>query len=352
MAQLLPFIDTRPQFEIGNPPAPPNPPVSPLPLKSINTASKTALVVADQSLVKFLKRCLEEDGYAVRIASNTIEGMRLYRDLSPFNVVIIDFDVPQRNEVVFDYRLPQTSGKELASHVLKIDPSQGIILAATAYRNLDELSLPQDLMHIPILVGDISICQLRTLLSTLEVRRAIAGLTVADKLRLKRSAACWVQARGLPANYRTADDLLSEAQFLTLIGAKNPQRGRHWNRNVDLVWYLKEAMRSISSNWKRQWEKETQMLELPRYDFEGNEQSPLENVASCELRADLSLIRKEQVLRIFRMFPDDTEATHVLQGWYDDLKPNEIRQKYGLDVQRFASAAKRIRTKLLGRKTQ
>src|ERR1039458_8608708 len=103
MAHLLSFIDTRSQFEIANPsapsdpPAPPNAPAPPLPPQSINTAPKTALVVANDSLVLLLRRCLEEEGYTVRIALNTEEGMRLYSDFAPFNVVIIEYDAPERD---------------------------------------------------------------------------------------------------------------------------------------------------------------------------------------------------------------------------------------------------------------
>ena len=337
MAHLLPFIDTRP---------PRRPPAPPLPPQSINTAPKTALVVANETLVKLLRRCFEEDGYTIRIASNTEEGRRLYSDFAPFNVVIIEYDVPVRNGAQIDIFLPQTSGRDLASDILKIDPSQGIVFAASPYRSRDDLLLPQELLHIPVMI-DITIFQLRTLLSRLEVRLAMAALTIADKLRLKRAAAFWVQVRGLSAHDRTADELLSEAQLKTLIGAKETQQGRHWNRDVDLVRYLTEAMRSISNNWKRQSEKEKHFrLELSTRDAEGTEQSPLKYLASPEAAADRILIAKEKVARIFRMFKDDTEATQVLQGLDDGLRPNEIRQKYGLDKKRFAAAVKRIRAKL------
>jgi hypothetical protein len=114
MAHLLSFIDTRPQFEIANPPAPPL-----LRSQSINTAPRTALLVANESLVKLLRRCLEEEGYTIRIASNTEEGRRLYSDFAPFNVVIIEYDAPERNGVQIDVSLPQTSGRKLASDILK-----------------------------------------------------------------------------------------------------------------------------------------------------------------------------------------------------------------------------------------
>ena len=272
--------------------------------------------------------------------------MRLYDDFGPFNVVLIDYDVPQQNRAEIDYRLPQTSGKELASDILKIDPSQGIIIAASAYRSPHELLLPRELIHIPVLI-DITISQLRNFLATIEVRRAIAALTDSDKLRLQRSAAFRIWGLGRAAHNRTADDLLGEAHLRTLIGA------RLWNKKVDIVQHLKGVMQSVSTCWKEKSGDKTTylMTELLKFDAKGQEISPLGNVASREAAADRSLIAKEEVARIFRMFTDDTDATQVLQGWYDDLKPNEIRQKYGLDEKRFAAAKKRIRVKSMSRRS-
>jgi len=187
---------------------------------------------------------------------------------------------------------------------------------------------------------------LRNFLATVEVRRAVASLTVADKLQLRQSAAYWMRGVGQAAHNRTVDDLLGEAQLRTLIGT------RRWNRKVDFVQHLRRAMESISTSWKQKAGDKTTyvMTELLKFSPKGQEISPLENVASHEPAADRSFTAKEEVDLIFRMFTDDTDATQVLQGWYDDLKPNEIRQKYGLDEKRFAAAKKRIRVKTMSRR--
>ena len=106
MAHLLSFIDTRPQFE---PPQPPEPSLPPT--KSITASSKSALLVEnDESLLNFLRRSLKDEGYAVRTASSSEEGLRLYRDCAPFNVVLIDYCLPESNSVEVDYCAPQTRG--------------------------------------------------------------------------------------------------------------------------------------------------------------------------------------------------------------------------------------------------
>ncbi|MGC1646663.1 MAG: hypothetical protein WA741_12600 [Candidatus Sulfotelmatobacter sp.] len=65
-----------------------------------------------------------------------------------------------------------------------IDPSQGIIIAATAYRTAGEVPRPKELMDIPLLI-DFSIFQLRNLLEKIEVDRAIKGLTSSELLQLQ-----------------------------------------------------------------------------------------------------------------------------------------------------------------------
>ena len=133
MAHLLPFSDTRLQFETPQPPEPPSPPEPHLPpTKNINASPKTALLVEnDEILVEFLERSLKNEGYAVRTAANCEEGLRLYRDCAPFNVVLINYCVPPSNGVGIDYLAPlQTHGIGLAMAIRQINPSQGIIIAA------------------------------------------------------------------------------------------------------------------------------------------------------------------------------------------------------------------------------
>ena len=154
MAHLLPFIDTRLQFETTQPPEPPSLPEPQLPpTKNINASTKTALLVEnDESLLSFLRSFLKNDGYAVRTAKNSEEGLRLYRDCAPFNVVLINYCVPPSNAVGIDYLAPQqTHGIGLAMAIRQINPSQGIIIAALAYRNAGEVPRPPELMHIPLI---------------------------------------------------------------------------------------------------------------------------------------------------------------------------------------------------------
>jgi CheY-like chemotaxis protein len=343
MAQLLSFIDTRPRFELSEPPEPHLPPT-----RSINASPKSALLVEhDESLLELLEDVLEGRGYAVRKASNSEEGLRLYRDCAPFIVVLIDYCVPQSSGVKIDYLAPQTHGIELAMAIREINPSQGIIIAAFDYRNAGEVPRPRELMHIPLLT-DPRNSQLRSLLEKIEVDRAIEALTSSELLRLQRFADFRVRGLGRAARGRTWEDLLGEAQLRTLIGTEATQMGRRWNKNVDFVQHLKRAMESISSCWKRQFkEKEAYLIsELPIHHADGQEHSPLDNVASGHVPADQVLIEKDEEDRVLTTFKDDPDATQVLLGLLQGLKKNEI----GLEKRKYTATEKRIRAKLLGRR--
>jgi CheY-like chemotaxis protein len=348
MVHLLSFIDTRPQFEAPHPPEPSLPPP-----KSINASPKTALLVEnDESVLNFLRRSLKDDGYAVRTAANSEEGLRLYRDCAPFNVVLINYCVPQSNGVGIDYLAPlQTNGTALAMAIREINPSQEMIIAALDYRNAGEVPRPQELMHIPLLI-DISNFRLRSLLEKIEVDRMIEMLTTAELLKLQKFADFRVRGLGRAARGRTWEDLLAEAVLRTLIGAEDTQKGRHWNKDVDFVRHLIGTMQSISNCWKRQFkEKEAYLMsELVIHNAEGQEQSPLDNVASEQAAADQRLIEKDEAERVLAMFKDDPEATQVLQGLLDGLKKNAIMPRYALDEKKYAAAVKRIRVRLMGQR--
>jgi CheY-like chemotaxis protein len=343
---LLSFIHNTPPSQPDQNLEPPLPPT-----RSINASPKSALLVEnDECLLNFLRRWLKDKGYAVRIASGSEEGLRLYRDFGPFNVVLINYCIPQRKGYGIDPLVPQTKGIDLALAIRDIDSSQGIIIAALAFRTAPEVPRPPEAMHIPLLV-DLGGATLRGLLEKIEVDRAIKALTPADLLRLQRFAKLLVQGLGRAARGRDWEDLLEEALYRTLIGAGDTQSGRHWNRTVPFVQHLAGAVKSIASVWKRQLrEKEPYLMsELAVYDAEGQEHSPIDGAPSSCVPADRRLIEKAEEERAFALLRDDASASQVLQGIIDGLKKNDIKLAYGLDEKKYLAAMRRIRVKLLGR---
>lgn len=349
MGHLLPYIATTAPGQV-----PERSESHLVPTTSINIPSKSALLVENnESLLHLLRRNLVELGYTVRTAPNTKEALRLYRDFAPFNVVLINYCIPERSDIDggIDYCSAQTHGTELAKAIRTIDPSQGIIILAFDFRSVGDVPRPPELMNVPLLV-DIRGPRLRIALEKIEIDRAVKALTRPEQLRLQQYAMFRVRGLGRAAGARDWQDLLQEALYRTLIGATDISNGRHWNKKVDLVKHLTETMRSIASSWKRQFtgrEANTYLVsELQNSDSEGEEYSPADNLSSGHVLTDERLIETEEEDRILSTLRDDPDATAVLEGWMNGLKKNEILAKYDLGEKRYTAAVRRLRLKLLG----
>lgn len=322
---------------------------------SINVPSKSALLVEkNESLLHLLRRNLVEMGYAVRTAPDKTEALRLYRDFAPsFNVVLINYSIPEcrDSDEAVDYCAPRTSGMELARSIRGMDPSQGMVILAFDFERVGDVPRPPELTNVPLVV-DMSRPQLRIVLEKIEVDRAVKALTPAEQLRLKGFAMFRVRGLGRAAGTRDWEDLLQEALYRTLIGATDTRNGRHWNKKVNLVKHLEETMRSIANSWKRQFtgpQASTYLAsEFRTLDDEGEEYSPLDNLASGQPLTDQELIEAEEENRMLRTLRDDPDATVVLLGWMNGLRKNEILAKYSLDEKSYAAAVRRMRLKLLG----
>jgi hypothetical protein len=177
-----------------------------------------------------------------------------------------------------------------------------------------------------------------------EVDHAIEALTPAQLLRLKKFAGWRVRGLGRAALGRDADVLLQDAFLSTLLGSEGTGEGRRWNKAVDFVKHLTEAMRSISDHWKTQFDADEPYLEseVVAINDEGEEYSPLETVSSQEPRPDRILLAKEEVRKIFNLFEGDDAAILVLQGWVEGMTGPEM-MGLGFTKERFEATVKRIR---------
>jgi CheY-like chemotaxis protein len=344
MGQMLSLLGNTPS---GTPPDPPLPQAS-----SITASPRSALLVEnDKSLLRSLRHLLEREGYVIRTASNGAEGLRLFRDCAPFNVVIINYFVPPTEGGQVDcLAFQQTTSMELAMEIHTIDPSQGIVIVALDYQQPGNVPRPAEAMHIPLVIST-NILQFRGLLEKIEIDRAIKMLTPSERLKLQQAAKFRIRGLGRAAQGKDWEDLLGEALCRTLIGAEDIQNGRHWNRKVPFVQHLAGAMKSIASLWKRQFrEQDTYLVaELTICTAEGQGHSPIDHVASPLPSADQGLIEKDDETRILAMFGDDPDATVVLNGWMDGLNKNDIMVKHGLEAKKYASAVRRIRQKVAAR---
>jgi CheY-like chemotaxis protein len=306
--------------------------VSPTPM---NGRNKSALVVEyNQSLSGMFTRFLKSDHYLVRTAYKSEDALRLYRDCGPFEVVLIQYGMPNKD------------GVDIALDILKDDPTQPMIIIAPDYPSEDEVPRRKELMNIPFLLN-LSNSRFRKVLDKLqpwatreEVDWATDALSTAELLRLQQYGDWRVRfSRG--ADHRAGEDLLQEALRLTFEG------DRRWNKRVTFEKYLYGAIKSITR--RRKGDNALLACDTFKIDAEGQEYCLLDNVAACDMAADERLIAEETFNRILGQFKDDPEGMLVLQGWSEGMKRNEITQE-GLSENQYRAAVKRIRMKLLSRR--
>jgi CheY-like chemotaxis protein len=308
------------------------------------------LVEDDKSLRGLFKDLLERKGYAVRTASNTEQGIRLFGDFRPFNVVLIDYYTPPNEQTVIDYHSQQSYWVQLAQAIQDCDPDQKMIVVARDFLSASEVPRPAGLRHIPLIV-DIGnpFEQLSSHLETIEVHRAYKALTPQEWVRLESYCRLCIVCLGRAALRREWNDLLQQALYRTALGARDSHNGRHWNRKVSFAKHLKRAIESTANLWKRQYKEQniSLMSELVYCDSEGKECSPADDVASTQKPADQLLIEEERWKDFLLSFSDDPDATQLLLGWKSALTKTEIMVASALDNKRYDSAYRRVRVVLL-----
>jgi CheY-like chemotaxis protein len=337
----------------------------PRPPTAINTGSRSALVIEnDNSLLMVIKQLLKHEGYVVRSARDRAEGLRLYSHCRPFDVVLIDYYVPQTDGVKIDLFEPQKEWIELARAIRERNPSQTMAIAAFDFAHPDQVPRPTELKDIPVLVNALQLSELLAKLQCWatreEIDQAIAVLSPAQWLKLQKFAKWRVCVLSRSASYNW-EDLLNEALLSTLIGAQGNGNGRRWNKRINFVMHLTGAMRGIYSHRKEKGNgREILECEAINCDAAGQELSPLDNLGlgdspngrlrgvAAEGSAERRLIEKEKVEKIFRMFKDDRDAILVLEGWSEGMKKIEVMQKYELTAKQYDAATKRIRAKTWG----
>ncbi|MCY3820601.1 MAG: hypothetical protein OXH52_14770 [Gammaproteobacteria bacterium] len=177
----------------------------------------------------------------------------------------------------------------------------------------------------------------RELATSEECAEALRQLSDEDHERLEKIAR--LRVMGLHAvAWR---DLLHDAIERLLDGR------RRWPREVPLVVFLRETMRSIASDhWRRLDQSvvrsESEVGEERETDG-GAVVSAVDETAQPERRVSA----EETIRRIEDAFEGDREALCVLAAMASGRGPQEIQQEIGMDKTRYASTLRRIRRRLL-----
>jgi hypothetical protein len=184
-----------------------------------------------------------------------------------------------------------------------------------------------------------------------EIAAAIEALTAAELGRLKRFAENRIWKLGPKAGEKTPDDLFQIAVDSVLDDT------RRWDRTkVDLFGFLREAMRSISSNWAKTYsEEETPVLEadLRKTNEEGRIYSPLDVMSDGRADPEARLVAEEKrrsgqeiLKQIEHMFKGDQEAQMMLTAIDDGSDPAGIRELWSWSQNDYNTIIRRIRRAL------
>ena len=169
-----------------------------------------------------------------------------------------------------------------------------------------------------------------------EIVAALRRLSDADLRRLERIA----RIRVVGLNAVDWQDLLNEAFVRTLDGS------RRWPREVPLVVFLRETMRSIASeHWRR--------LKAPVVVSESEANSDrvagdgiVDKTADWTTQPERSASAGEVLEQIEREFADDADARQVMDGMVRGDSPRAIQEKACMNATRYASTQRRIRRRL------
>ena len=166
---------------------------------------------------------------------------------------------------------------------------------------------------------------------------ALNRLSEADLRRLEQIA----RLRSLGLSDLDWRDLLQEAVTRLLDGS------RRWPRNISLVVFLRETMRSIVSDYWRRRRSSVILLEsdllraedAEHSDIIGNAQDPTRN-------PEREAAAAETLARVTEIFQDDCEARTVIAGMAYGKSPKEIQEEASMTPRQYATTQRRIRRNL------
>ena len=166
---------------------------------------------------------------------------------------------------------------------------------------------------------------------------ALRNLPDADLRRLERIAR--LRCVGLhDLHWR---DLLHDAIARLLDGS------RIWPKDLSLVVFLRETMRSIASDhWRRRNINPVQLeADLPERADSDNFPM-LENAPDLTPSPEEALSTVETLARIQEIFREDAEALHVIIGMASGQSPGEIQRGARMTPTRYTTTQRRIRRTL------
>lgn len=185
--------------------------------------------------------------------------------------------------------------------------------ASSALKDMASLTSPSP----PVALGS---------LTKEEAASAFANLSQADLIRVEAFARG--RARGLGA--ATWEDLVQESIARTLAGS------RHWPRQVSAVVYLRQTIRSLAEEARRQ--------QIEFGILAGGESDRLAAQAPAELPdVEAAISARQELLQIQKLFEGDAHVMALIDGLNDGETAAQTQTKNGMSAAEHEAARKRFR---------
>jgi DNA-directed RNA polymerase specialized sigma24 family protein len=131
-------------------------------------------------------------------------------------------------------------------------------------------------------------------------------------------------------------DLLQEAISRALAGE------RKWPRDVPLVAFLAQTIRSIANDC---WRRSRVALVDPQSDGDSAE-LVIDGVADNHFDPEREVAARLAIERVEKIFSDDTTALAIIYGLGEGQSPAEIQLEAGINKTEYATAQRRIRRRI------
>lgn len=167
------------------------------------------------------------------------------------------------------------------------------------------------------------------------IKTAFIGLSGDELLKLKQIAR--IRSLGLP--HSTWEDLLQEALFRALTGARN------WPVTVPFIAFLAQTMRSIAADERR---RALDLAVISEADFSSESDAPshFDELAATTTTPESIALTNIALHEIEQLFSKDPEALAILQGLALGSMPIEIQSSSGMSALQYTTAQKRIQRML------
>lgn len=174
--------------------------------------------------------------------------------------------------------------------------------------------------------------------STTELFHAFEALSSAERATLKLSAA----RRLSRTHYTEPDDLIHEALHRCLNG------GRRWPKEVNLVVFLSNVMKSIAST-ERAWVGARNSVGLDNWhDYDPYAEMGLTHPSAEEEYIELEKVSEieKRWHRLRNALRDDEHARAVFQCQLEGLRASAIMEQHGLPPDVYEVARRRLQRKI------